>query len=57
MDSTGQRWDPDLIRRRGPWRTAEHVEAATLDWIDWFNRHRLLEHAHYRHTTGLTEAG
>jgi len=58
----------ELIRRHGPWRTVEHVEAATLHWIDWFNRHRLLEvngdlppieleQAHYRHTTGLTEAG
>ena len=58
----------ELIRRRGPWRTVEHVEAATLGWVDWFNRHRLLEvngdlppieleQAHYRHTTGLTGAG
>jgi putative transposase len=55
-------------RRHGPWRTVEHVEAATLKWVDWFNRHRLLEvngdlppveleNAHYRHTTCLTEAG
>ena len=58
----------ELIRRRGPWRTVEHVEAATLAWVDWFNQHRLLEvngdlppieleHAHYRQTTHLTEAG
>ncbi len=58
----------ELIRRSGPWRTAEHVEAATLGWVDWFNRHRLLEingdlppieleQAHYRHTSDLTEAG
>ncbi len=58
----------ELIRRGGPWRTVEHVEAATLGWVDWFNRHRLLEingdlppieleQAHYRHTDGLTEAG
>jgi putative transposase len=58
----------ELVRRRGPWRTVDHVEAATLDWVDWFNRHRLLEvngdpppveleQAHYRHATGLTEAG
>ena len=33
----------ELIRRRGPWRTVEHVEAATLAWVDWFNQHRLLE--------------
>ena len=32
----------EVIRRRGPWRTVEHVEFATLEWVDWFNR-RLLE--------------
>lgn len=58
----------ELIRRRGPWRTVEHVEAATLHWVDWFNQHRLLEvngdlppveleRAHYRQTNGLTETG
>jgi putative transposase len=31
----------ELIWRRGPWRGAEHVEFATLDWVDWFNRRRL----------------
>ncbi|WP_391346253.1 IS3 family transposase [Azospirillum sp. A23] len=33
----------ELIRRRGPWRTLEAVEFATLEWIDWFNNRRLLE--------------
>jgi hypothetical protein len=33
----------DMIRRRGPLPTVEHVEAATLRWVDWFNEHRLLE--------------
>ena len=33
----------ELIRRRGPWHTVEHVEAVTLSWVDWFNRHRPLE--------------
>ena len=58
----------ELIRRRGPWRTVEHVEAATLSWVDWFNRHRLLEvngdlppveleQAHYRQHTGLAQTG
>ena len=28
---------------RGPWRNVEHVEFATLDWVDWFNNRRLLE--------------
>jgi transposase InsO family protein len=31
----------ELIRRRGPWRTAEQVEFATLEYIDWFNNRRL----------------
>ena len=31
----------ELIRRRGPWRTVEQVELATLGWVDWFNHRRL----------------
>ena len=31
----------ELIRRRGPWRTAEQVELATAQWVDWWNRRRL----------------
>jgi transposase InsO family protein len=33
----------EVIRPRGPWRTLEAVEFATLDWVDWFNTQRLLE--------------
>jgi transposase InsO family protein len=33
----------EVIRRRGPWRSVEDVEFATLEWVDWFNNHRLLE--------------
>ena len=33
----------EVIRRRGPWRTLEDVEFATLEWVDWFNTRRLLE--------------
>lgn len=33
----------EVIRQRGPWRTLEAVELATLDWVDWFNTRRLLE--------------
>jgi len=32
----------EVIRRRGPWRTLEAVEFATLEWVDWFNPRRLL---------------
>jgi hypothetical protein len=31
-----------LIHRRGPWRSVEVVELATLEWVDWFNKRRLL---------------
>jgi len=33
----------EVIRRRGPWRSLEAVEYATLDWVDWYNNRRLLE--------------
>jgi transposase InsO family protein len=31
----------EVIRRRGPWRSIDDVEYATLEWVDWFNRRRL----------------
>lgn len=33
----------EVIHRRGPWRSFEAVEYATLEWGDWFNNKRLLE--------------
>ena len=33
----------ELIRNKGPWRDLDHVEYATLEYIDWFNHRRLLE--------------
>jgi putative transposase len=50
----------ELIRRRGPWRTLEEVELATLAYVDWYNHRRLhgqignlppaeLEATYYRH--------
>ena len=33
----------EVIRLRGPWRNVEDVEFATLEWVWWFNYHRLLE--------------
>jgi transposase InsO family protein len=33
----------EVIHRRGPWRSFEAVEYATLEWVDWFNNRRLLE--------------
>ena len=32
----------EVIRRKGPWRTLEAVEFATVTWVDWFNTRRLL---------------
>ena len=33
----------ELIHRRAPWKTRAAVELATLEWVSWFNHHRLLE--------------
>ena len=32
----------ELIHRRAPWKSREAVELATLEWVAWFNHHRLL---------------
>ena len=34
----------EVIYRRGPCRSFEALEYATLKWVDWFNNRRLLEH-------------
>jgi putative transposase len=58
----------ELIYRQGPWRGHEDVELATLTYIDWFNRKRVLgpigdippaeyEANHYRQTSPATTAG
>ena len=36
-ESVNGLYKTELIRRQGPWRHAEHVELATLTYIDWFN--------------------
>lgn len=33
----------EVIRQRGPWKSIDSVELATLKWVDWFNNRRLLE--------------
>jgi hypothetical protein len=33
----------EVIHRRGPRRSFEAVEFATLEWVDWFNNRRLPE--------------
>ncbi len=57
----------EVIRRKGPWRNVEDVEFATLEWVWWFNYHRLLgpighlppaeyEEAYYLSQEGSTQA-
>jgi len=31
----------ELIHRRGPWKTRQALELATLEWVAWFNHQRL----------------
>jgi putative transposase len=56
----------ELIKPGGPWHTAEQVELATLEYVDWYNHRRLyeacgdippaeLEAAYYIHNSGLAE--
>ncbi len=33
----------EVIHRRTPWKTKAALELATLEWVHWFNHHRLLE--------------
>ena len=33
----------EVIRKRGPWKTIDEIEYATLEWVDWFNNRRILE--------------
>ncbi len=33
----------EVINRLGPWKSKDQVKWETLQWIDWFNRQRLLE--------------
>lgn len=37
----------ELIHRQGPWRNVEHVEWATLNYVDWFNNQRIHESLDY----------
>lgn len=33
----------EVIRKKGPWKSLEAVEFATLEWVHWFNKTRLFE--------------
>ncbi len=37
----------ELIHRKGPWRNVEHVEWATLNYLEWFNNRRIHEALDY----------
>jgi putative transposase len=37
----------ELIHRQGPWRNIEHVEWATLNYVEWFNNRRIHESLDY----------
>jgi putative transposase len=34
----------ELIKPARPWRDVNHVSAATADYLDWFNNHRIYEY-------------
>lgn len=40
-ESVNGLYKTELIRRQGPWRNVDHVELATLAWVDWFSNRRL----------------
>ena len=35
-------FNTEVIHARGPWKSIDPVEYATLQWVDWFNHRRLL---------------
>lgn len=37
----------EVIRRRGPWRSLETIEFATLEWVERLNYRHLLEPIEY----------
>jgi len=40
-ESTIGLYKTELVNRRGPWKTLDQVELATLEWVDWYNHRRL----------------
>jgi putative transposase len=40
-ESTIGLYKTELVRRRGPWRSIDDLELATLEWVDWYNHRRL----------------
>ena len=59
---------PKELRERAVRMDRDHLEAAVLDWVDWFNTERpheaiddltpiAAEELHYRYRASLAEAG
>ena len=46
-ESFNSLYKSELIHRKGPWRNVEHVEWATLNYVDWFNNRRIHESLDY----------
>ena len=42
-ETINELYKAEVIHRRGPWRSFQALEYATLEWVDWFNKRRLLE--------------
>lgn len=40
-ESTIGLFKTELIKPRGPWKTCDQVEIATLEYVDWYNHRRL----------------
>ena len=58
----------ELIKAEGPWRDLDQVEAATLEWVHWYNTERThqaiddltpvaAEQLHYRFRATFEQAG
>jgi putative transposase len=56
----------ELVRQKGPFKSLDDLEIATLEWVDWFNHRRLhtalgdippaeFEANHYRHNLAAGE--
>ena len=67
-ESVNALYKAEVIDFRGPWKGLEAVELGTLEWVWWFNNHRLLgpignmppaerERAYYQQAKHATVAG
>ncbi|MEX5636539.1 IS3 family transposase [Parafrankia sp. FMc2] len=40
-ESVNGLYKTELVHRKGPWRTADDLELATFEWVDWYNNRRI----------------